>query len=97
MRMGGYGDDAYSDLIEPELADIVSSTFESLCQEIVPELYSEEQLTQVPSQWWYKDRKIDIVAPTNGTILIVREAKFTNNPLGYNVLATLEDDAPHID
>lgn len=92
-----YGDDAYADLIEPELADFVSDTFEGLCQEAVPELYPEMQLTRVPKVWWYKGREIDVVAPTNGTTLIVGEAKFTNSPLDYGVLATLEDDAPYID
>ena len=92
-----YGDDAYADLIEPELADFVSDTFEALCQEAIPELYSKVQLTRVPGQWWHKGREIDVVAPTDGTTLIVGEAKFTNSPLGYDVLATLEDDAPHID
>jgi AAA+ ATPase superfamily predicted ATPase len=99
-RTGGYelyGDDAYMDLIEPELPDFVSDTFEELCHEAVPELYPNSRLTHVPGQWWYKGREIDIVAPTNGATLIVGEVKFTNSPLGYDVLSGLEDDAPHID
>ncbi|MFC6993164.1 ATP-binding protein, partial [Haladaptatus sp. GCM10025707] len=92
-----YGENAYADLIEPELPDFVSETFESLCHQAVPELYTDYQLTQVPSQWWYKGREVDVVAPTDGSTLIVGEAKFTNAPLGYDVLSALEEDAPHID
>lgn len=92
-----YGEDVYADLIEPELPAFVSDTFERLCQEAVPTLYSTLQLTRVLGQWWYKDREVDIVAPTNGATLLVGEAKFTNSPLGYGVLADLENDAPHID
>ena len=92
-----YGENAYEDLIQPELPDFVSETFESLCHQAVPALYPDYQLTQVPSQWWYKGREIDVVAPTDESTLIAGEAKFTSTPLGYAVLATLEDDISHID
>nr|WP_255516682.1 DUF234 domain-containing protein [Haloferax sp. KTX1] len=51
----------------------------------------------MPSQWWYKGQEIDVVAPTDESTLIAGEAKFTNAPLGYDVLADLEDDVEHID
>ena len=92
-----YGETAYEDLIEPELPDFASETFESLCHQALPALYPDYQLTQMPTQWWYKGREIDVVAPTDGSTLIAGEAKFTNNPLGYDVLATLEADVKHID
>jgi AAA+ ATPase superfamily predicted ATPase len=92
-----YGEDAYEDLIEPELPDFVSETFESLCHQAVPALYPDYQLTQVPSQWWHKGREIDLVAPTDGSTLVAGEAKFTTTPLGYDVLADLEDDVAHVD
>lgn len=92
-----YGEDAYADLIEPELPAFVSDTFERLCNDAVPTLFPDLQLTRMPGQWWYRDREIDIVAPTNGATLVVGEAKFTTSPLGYDVLAGLEDDAPHVD
>lgn len=92
-----YGEDAYADLIEPTLPDFVSGTFEALCQQAVPDLYPELQLTRLPGQWWDKAREIDIVAPTNRSTLVVGEAKFTSDPVTYDVLASLEDDAPHID
>lgn len=92
-----YGENAYTDLIEPELPDFVSDTFERLCHEAVPTLYANRQLTRRPGQWWDTHREIDVVAPTSGATLIVGEAKFTNSPLGYDVLAALENDAPHIE
>jgi AAA+ ATPase superfamily predicted ATPase len=92
-----YGENAYEDLVRPELPDFVSETFEALCHDALPELYSEYTLSQVPTQWWHRGREIDVVAPTGESTLIVGEAKFTNAPLGYNVLAGLEDSTQHID
>lgn len=92
-----YGEDAYTDLIEPELPEFVSETFERLCHEAVPKLYADLQLSRTPGQWWYKNREIDVVTPTDEATLIVGEVKFTNRPLGYDILADLEDDAPYID
>jgi AAA+ ATPase superfamily predicted ATPase len=92
-----YGEDAYADLIEPELPAFVSDTFERLCHEAVPTLYDDVQLTRMPGQWWENHREIDVVAPTDGATLLVGEAKFTNSPVGYDVLAGVEEDAPHVD
>ena len=92
-----YGSDAYTDLIEPELPAFVSETFERLCHQAVPKLYSDLQFARIPGQWWHKEREIDVVAPTNGETLLAGEAKFTNSPVGYGVLAGLEDDATYID
>ncbi|QSG16334.1 AAA superfamily ATPase fused to HTH and RecB nuclease domains (plasmid) [Halapricum desulfuricans] len=92
-----YGENAYADLIEPELPDFVSDTFESLCHQAVPAFRVDYQLTEMPNQWWYKGREVDIVAPTDEATLIAGEAKFTSAPLGYDVLSDLEDDVEHID
>nr|WP_256302004.1 DUF234 domain-containing protein [Haloarchaeobius salinus] len=51
----------------------------------------------MPSQWWYKGREVDVVAPTDESTLIAGEVKFTSDPLGYDVLSNLEDDVEHID
>ncbi len=92
-----YGEDAYTDLVEPELSDFVSNTFERLCRRALPVLVPAYDLRTVPGAWWYKGREIDVVAPTNGETLLVGECKFTSQPLGYDVLARLEDDAAHIE
>lgn len=92
-----YGENAYEDLIEPELPDFVSEIFEELCHDALPELYSEYTFTRVPSQWWYKDREIDVVTPTDESTLLVGEAKFTNALLGYDILNNLEETVEYID
>ena len=92
-----YGANAYEDLIEPELPQFVSETFETLCHEALPDFYPEYRLTQLPAQWWYKHHEIDVVVPTDQGTLIVGEAKFTNTPVGYDVLAKLENTADRID
>lgn len=92
-----YDADAYADLIEPALPDFVSGTFEALCGHAVPDLYPDLQLTRLPGPWWDKSLEIDIVGLTDGSTLLVGEAKFTADPVSYDVLAALEDEAPHID
>jgi len=52
---------------------------------------------QVPGNWWYREREIDVVAPCSDGRLVVGECKFTTEPIGYGVLADLEDDAGHVD
>ncbi|MGQ3331289.1 DUF234 domain-containing protein, partial [Halorubrum sp. FL23] len=83
-RRGGqyelYSENTYTDLIEPEPPEFVSETFESLCHQAVPALYTDYQLRQVPSQWWYKSREVDVVAPTDESTLIAGKAKFTTTP-----------------
>ncbi|HKL27970.1 MAG TPA: ATP-binding protein [Natrialbaceae archaeon] len=92
-----YGENAYEDLVEPELPEFVSETFENLCQEALPDLYPSYTVTRRPSQWWYKGREIDVLAPTDQGTLLVGEVKFTNSPLGYDVLSQLESDVEHVD
>jgi AAA+ ATPase superfamily predicted ATPase len=92
-----HGENAYEDLVEPELPEFVSITFERLCQEALPDLYPSYTLTRLPSQWWYKGREIDVLAPTDQGTLLVGEVKFTNSPLGYDVLSQLESDVKHVD
>ena len=92
-----YGADAYTDLVEPELADFVSETFERCCRRALPVLAPTFDLRTVPGAWWHRGREIDVVAPTSGETLLVGECKFTSQPLGYDVLARLEDDAAHVE
>jgi AAA+ ATPase superfamily predicted ATPase len=92
-----YGEDAYADLIEPEIPAFVSETFEHLCQQALPELYPGQSFTRVPSRWWYDGHEIDVVAPTADGTLLVGEAKFTGTAVGYDVLSQLEADTERID
>jgi hypothetical protein len=83
------GAEAYKTLIDPELPDFVSRSFEDLCCSALRSLYSEETITQT-GQWWYDDHEVDVVGLTAGETLIVGECKFQQSPLGYDALSTLE-------
>lgn len=90
-----YGKDAFDDLIQPELSDFVSSTFEDLCQRAVLEKYKDDfKFTDRPENWWDSHgHEIDIVVPTSHDKLVVGEVKFQNKPLDYSVLTQLEREA----
>lgn len=93
-----YGEDAFEDLIEPELPDFVSGTFEELCQRAILYEYGDAyRFAAEPGQWWDNGHEIDIVAPTTGDTLVVGEAKFQRSALGYGVIKRLEEEAAMID
>lgn len=94
-----YGEDAYTDLIDPELPDFVSGTFEQLCQHAVLYAFGDEyRFVEEPGNWWDgSGSEIDIVAPTNGERLLVGEVKFRQDVIGYDVLSQLESEAPKVD
>jgi AAA+ ATPase superfamily predicted ATPase len=96
-RYSGYGEGAYEDLIEPQMADFASETFEGLCHEAVPELYPSLNLVREPGRWWRKGREVDVVGLTDSDVLLLGEAKFTSEPLGYGVLSQLEEDAEEVE
>jgi len=83
------GTDAYELLIEPELADFVSQSFEELCCSALQSLYPEYTITRT-GQWWYGEHEVDVVGLTAGETLIAGECKFQQSPLGYDALSNLE-------
>jgi len=83
------GIDAYETLIEPELPDFVSRSFEELSCSALRTLYPDHTITQT-GQWWYDDHEIDVVGLTTAETLIVGECKFQQSPLGYDALSKLE-------
>ncbi|PCR88924.1 ATP-binding protein [Natrinema ejinorense] len=89
------GDDTYETVIEPEIADFVSQTFETLCQDALPNLYPDETFVDV-GRWWYKEHEVDVVGLTDGRTMVAGECKFTSSPLDYGALASLEDHADEI-
>jgi len=89
------GENAYEAVIEPELPDFVSSEFETLCQRTLPELYPEETFLDL-GRWWYKEHEVDVVGFTTDGTMVVGECKFTNAPLDYSALSSLEDHAAEI-
>lgn len=89
------GENAYEAVIKPELPDFVSPEFETLCQQMLPELYPEETFIDL-GRWWYKEYEVDVVGFTTDGTMTVGECKFTNSPLDYSALSTLEDHAAEI-
>ncbi|WP_265110655.1 ATP-binding protein [Halosolutus halophilus] len=89
------GEDAYEAVIEPELPDFVSQEFENLCQDALPNLYPEATFLDI-GRWWYKEHEVDVVGFTTDGTMVVGECKFTNAPLDYSALASLENHAAEI-
>lgn len=89
------GEDAYEQLIAPHLPDFVSPKFEQLCQEAVYSLYEEYTFDRL-GRWWYQEREIDVVGLTTEATMVAGECKFTNSPMGYDVLSRLENDVSEV-
>jgi len=87
------GDDAYDELVEPELADYVSPLFERLCQRALPALI-DRQFRDV-GQWWFKEHELDVLGLT-GDGLVTGECKFTSQPVSEGVLSDLERTASEV-
>jgi len=81
------GDDAYDELVEPELADYVSPLFERLCQRTLPDLI-DRQFREV-GQWWFKEHELDVIGLSDEG-LVTGECKFTSQPVSEGVLSNLE-------
>ncbi|WP_318566908.1 ATP-binding protein [Salinigranum marinum] len=80
-------DDAYGELVAPELADYVSPLFERLCQRALPALV-DRRFRDV-GQWWFKQHELDVLGLTDDG-LVAGECKFTSQPVSEGVLADLE-------
>jgi AAA+ ATPase superfamily predicted ATPase len=87
------GDDAYEELVAPELADYVSPLFERLCQQALPQLVGR-QFRDV-GQWWFKEHELDVLGLTDAG-LVAGECKFTTQPVREGVLANLERTASEV-
>jgi AAA+ ATPase superfamily predicted ATPase len=87
------GDDAYEELVAPELADYVSPLFERLCQRALPE-FIDRQFRDV-GQWWFKEHELDVLGLT-GDGLVAGECKFTSQLVSEGVLADLERAASEV-
>jgi hypothetical protein len=81
------GDDAYDEIVAPELADYVSPLFERLCQRALWDLV-DRRFRDV-GQWWFKEHELDVLGLTDEG-LVAGECKFTSRPVSEGVLADLE-------
>ena len=86
-------DDAYDELVAPELADYVSPLFERLCQRALPDLV-ERRFRDI-GQWWFKEHELDVLGLTNDG-LVAGECTFTSPPVSEGVLADLERTATEV-
>jgi len=84
------GERAYTEVIEPEIADFVSQPFEDLCRSALRTLYPEYTVTEA-GRWWYNGHEIDVVGLTDEGTLIAGECKFQESPVGYDVFSKLQD------
>ena len=77
----------------------MSTAFERLCQRAVLYTYGDTyRFVEEPGNWWDgSGHEIDLVAPTNGSTLLVGEAKFKQSKMGYDVFSQLQDEAQLID
>jgi len=86
-------EDAYDELVAPELADYVSPLFERLCQRVVPNLV-DRRFSDV-GQWWFKEHELDVLGLTDEG-LVAGECKFTSHPVSEGVLTNLERTASEV-
>ncbi|WP_114578669.1 ATP-binding protein [Saliphagus sp. LR7] len=86
-------ENAYEELVEPELADYVSPLFERLCQNALPILVDRQ--FQNVGQWWFKEHELDVVGLT-AEGLVAGECKFTSHPVSEGVLSDLERTATNV-
>lgn len=94
-RYDRLGEDAYEAVIEPALPDFVSQEFERLCQSALPRVYPEKTFLDI-GRWWYNEYEVDVVGFTTDETMVVGECKFTNSPLDYGALSSLEAHAAEI-
>jgi AAA+ ATPase superfamily predicted ATPase len=92
-RLRLLGDDAFEEVVAPDLADHVSPLFERLCQQAVPELVDRQFLDI--GQWWFKEHELDVLGLTRDG-MVAGECKFTSTPVSEGVLADLERTADHV-
>lgn len=89
----------YNGTIEPNLPDHVATTFEDVCREVVWAAIRRDELGPYSEvgRWWYGEDEIDIVglAPDDDRTLLA-ECKWTTDPVGHSLAATLRDKAERV-
>jgi AAA+ ATPase superfamily predicted ATPase len=89
----------YDGTIEPELPDHVATTFEDICQEAVWAGIRHGEIGPYSEvgRWWYGEDEIDIVglAPSDDRLLLA-ECKWTAEPVGTDLVETLQAKAANV-
>ena len=82
--------------VEETFPTHVSWTFEDVCRDAVRSSSVPVNCSRV-GRWWYGEHEIDIAGVNDQTeTLLLGECKWTNEPVGTGVLATLEDLEPEV-
>jgi hypothetical protein len=86
-RLRLLGEEAYDELVAPQLADYVSPLFERLCQDALPHLVNRR--FRAVGQWWFREHELDVLGLGDAG-LVAGECKFTSSAVSEGVLAQLE-------
>lgn len=89
----------FDDVIRPDLPHHVAVTFEDICREAVWEAVRQGQLDRYASvgPWWYGEDELDIVAlGPEGERIFFGECKWTNEPVGHDVVENLLETAQNV-
>lgn len=101
LGSGLSADDYWDSVVSPDLADHTAPVFEDLCREWVR--VRRGQKAQKVGSWWgpalhalrragsRQTEEIDVVGVSRGAVTLVGECKWTNSPLGADVLRDLDE------
>ncbi len=87
--------------IAPQLSTYMGPRFEAMCRQFIrlnPNRW-QRPVAEL-AVWWRADDELEIVGHDNGTVVLAAEAKWTNEPVGTDVLRTLQRRVallPHVD
>jgi AAA+ ATPase superfamily predicted ATPase len=92
-------DIVYEDTIEPDLPHHVGTIFEDVCREALWAAIRQNVFARYSEigRWWYGGKELDVIGldPANDRILF-GECKWTNSPIGRDVVERLEATAPEV-
>lgn len=90
----GQGQRIWELAIQPKLSDFIGPIFEDICRQWVWEMARQGKLPFMPQKvggWWTHQAEIDVVAlDETGQSALVAECKWSNRPVGTNILADLQ-------
>lgn len=87
----GQTDYVWDQKIAPELSTYMGPRFEAMCRQFI-RLEPDRWRRPVPelAVWWRTSDELEIVGHDNGAVVLAAEAKWTNEPVGSDVLRTLQ-------
>jgi AAA+ ATPase superfamily predicted ATPase len=94
----GQGDLAFRELIEPNLHQYLGQLFEKACRQYV-QLFWQDKLQIAPKRigrHWNKFCEIDVLTENLDGSHLVGECKWSQNPIGEEVLEELISDSHHL-